>query len=339
MRIVDYTRFSIHAALSLMLIAVLGCDRASPTPSSASSATASKSPTIVTTTAMIADVVRNIAANDTLVESLMGPGIDPHQFRPTPADMTRLLKADIIFYNGLNLEGKMADAFVQIARSGKPVYAVTELIDDSFRIEPPDAEGHPDPHVWMDPKGWIQAANVVVNALSEFDAARSAEFRNRGDDYIKQLMELDAYAAKSIATIPASQRILITAHDAFSYFARAYDIEVHGILGISTDSQAGLKQIEELVNLIVTRRVAAVFVETSVSDKLVQSLIEGARARGHAVTIGGSLFSDAMGNPGTYEGTYIGMIDHNVTTITRALGGEAPARGLNNLLAESAQRP
>lgn len=253
--------------------------------------------------------------------------------------MTRLLKADIIFYNGLNLEGKMADAFVQIARSGKPVYAVTELIDDSFRIEPTDAEGHPDPHVWMDPKGWIQAANVIVKALSEFDATRSADFRNRGDDYITQLMALDAYAARSIATIPVSQRILITAHDAFSYFARAYDIEVHGILGISTDSQAGLKQIEELVNLIVTRRVAAVFVETSVSNKLVQSLIEGARARGHSVTIGGLLFSDAMGNPGTYEGTYIGMIDHNVTTITRALGGEAPARGLNTMLAESAQRP
>jgi manganese/zinc/iron transport system substrate-binding protein len=180
----------------------------------------------------------------------------------------------------------------------------------------------------MDVQGWIQAVAVVAEALSEFDPAHAAFYKTNAEAYTARLTDLDAYAKRVLASIPENQRVMITAHDAFNYLGRAYDLEVVGIQGISTESEAGLKDINRIVGLLVDRKVPAVFVETSVSDKNVKALIEGAGARGHTVKIGGTLFSDAMGKAGTYEGTYIGMIDHNVTTITRALGGEAPAGGM-----------
>lgn len=282
---------------------------------------------IVTTTAMVGDIVRNVAGERAEVRVLMGANVDPHLYRPTRSDVNQLLQADVIFYNGLNLEGKMSDTFVQIARSGRPVYAVTELIDESYLLTPEAFEGHFDPHVWMDPRGWMKATEAVAQVLAEIDAAAADSYRANARRYLAELEALDAYAREAIETIPSAQRVLVTAHDAFNYFARAYGLTVEAIQGISTDSQAGLHRIETLVNLLVERRIGAVFTETSVSDQQIRALIEGAQARGHAVRIGGELFSDAMGQPGTYRGTYIGMIDHNVTTIVRALGGTAPEGG------------
>jgi manganese/zinc/iron transport system substrate-binding protein len=327
------------ALLLAMTVAWLaGCDRTGQSANAGhakSSATTPKQPyTVVATTAMIADIVSNVAGPHATVKTLMGPGTDPHLFRPTRDDVAKLLDADVVFYNGLNLEGKMSDTLVKVATSGKRVYAVTELIDEKYLLEPAEFHGHYDPHVWMDAGGWIKSTEVVVAKLAdEYDTAHAAEYRANGQKYLDQLKKLDEYARKSVATIPASQRVLVTAHDAFNYFARAYGIEVQGIQGISTDSEAGLKRIEELVNMLVSRKVAAVFTESSVSDKHIKALVEGAKARGHEVRIGGELFSDAMGAPGTYEGTYLGMIDHNVTTIVRALGGTAPERGLSGQLA------
>jgi manganese/zinc/iron transport system substrate-binding protein len=326
-------------ALALVL-GLVACDGVgSDARAAAATPTAATPYTVVTTTAMIADIVRNVTATDPQprahVESLMGPGVDPHLYRPTRSDINKLLKADVVFYNGLNLEGKMGDTLVRVARSGKLVHAVTELIqlkEPEYLLEPPGFAGHYDPHVWMDPQGWIKATRAVVEALSEFDPASAALYRANGERYVSQLGTLDQYARRAIASIPYERRVLITAHDAFNYFARAYDIEVEGIQGISTESEAGLKRIEQLVDLLVKRNVTAVFAETSVSEKNIKALIEGAEAQGHRVEIGGALFSDAMGRAGTYEGTYLGMIDHNVTCIVRALGGDAPPQGFNGKL-------
>jgi manganese/zinc/iron transport system substrate-binding protein len=202
-------------------------------------------------------------------------------------------------------------------------------------MAPPAFEGAFDPHVWMDPRAWMVAVEVVRASLAKVDPAGDAAYGPAADAYLGKLRALDAYASAMLASVPAEHRILITAHDAFGYFGRRYGFEVEGIQGLSTESEAGLNRIEELVELLVQRQVPAVFVETTIPEQSVRALIAGAAARGHKVVVGGSLFSDAMGPPGTYEGTYIGMIDHNVTTIARALGGTPPDRGLNGQLAKA----
>ena len=287
---------------------------------------------VVTTVGMIADLAREVGGEQADVRALIGEGVDPHLYNPTRSDVAALMGADIIFYNGLLLEGKMTDVLIRVGRGGKPVYAVTDLIAENYLLESDEMEGYHDPHVWMDVSAWMKALDVVRDALSEFDPTHADLYTERADAYRERMEELHDYAKAMIGTIPERNRILITAHDAFNYFGRAYDLEVLGIQGISTESEAGLQDINRLVDLIVERNIGAVFVETSVADKNVRALIEGARARGQTVRIGGTLFSDAMGPAGTYEGTYIGMIDHNVTTITRALGGEAPEQGLHGML-------
>jgi manganese/zinc/iron transport system substrate-binding protein len=222
----------------------------------------------------------------------------------------------------------MADVLIKVATKGKPVFAVTELIDEKYLLEPEEFAGHYDPHVWMDVRGWMKAVEAVFQALLEYDPANKGYYRKNADNYLKELEKLDSYVRDVIDSIPSRSRILITAHDAFNYFGRAYKIEVRGIQGISTESEAGLKDINKLVDLIVERDIKAVFVETSVAEKNIRALIEGARVRGKNVTIGGSLYSDAMGASGSYEGTYIGMLDHNATIITQALGGDAPEKGM-----------
>jgi manganese/zinc/iron transport system substrate-binding protein len=283
------------------------------------------------TVGMVADIVREVAGERAEVTSIIGSGVDPHVYSPTRSDVAVLLKSDIIFYAGLLLEGQMADILVKVSRK-RPVYAVTELLQQDYLIHD-DASAHNDPHVWMDVQGWMRAVQVVVDAMVDFDPPNADEYRQRATAYQERLKRLDAYARSSIASIPEAQRVLVTAHDAFNYMSRAYGIEVMGIQGLSTESEAGLKDINRLVDLLVDRRIPAVFVETSVSDKNVKALIEGTASRGHRVVIGGELFSDAMGPAGTYEGTYEGMIDHNVTVITRALGGNAPAKGMQGKLA------
>jgi len=289
-------------------------------------------PDIVCTTGMIADVAREIAGDRAEIGSLMGAGVDPHLYKPTRSDIAKLLRADIVLYNGLLLEGKMTESFERARRAGRTVLAVGESIDPSLVLTSADTKGHPDPHLWMDPTAWASIVPVIESAMIERDPDGSEHYRERARTYRDQLNELDAYAERVLRSIPESSRVLVTAHDAFGYLGRRYGVEVVGIQGISTESEAGLRDIERLVELLVSREVRAVFVESTVSDRNIKALIEGARARGHEVTIGGELFSDAMGAPGTYEGTYIGMIDHNVTTIARALGGEAPASGLNGKL-------
>jgi manganese/zinc/iron transport system substrate-binding protein len=241
-----------------------------------------------------------------------------------------LLTSDIIFYSGLLLEGQMADILVKVSRK-RPVYAVSEQLQQSYLIHDA-ASAHHDPHVWMDVQGWMQAVAVVADGMAEFDPVNADFYHNNAVAFQDRLQTLDDYARQSIASIPIGQRVLVTAHDAFNYMSRAYGIEVMGIQGLSTESEAGLKDINRLVSILVQRGIPAVFVETSVSDKNVKALIEGAASRGHQVVIGGELFSDAMGPPGTYEGTYEGMIDHNITVITRALGGQAPAGGMQGKL-------
>jgi manganese/zinc/iron transport system substrate-binding protein len=288
-------------------------------------------PRVLSTTGMIGDLVREIGGDRVRAETLLGEGVDPHTYKPTRADIARLNGADAILYNGLLLEGQMTDVFVRLARGGKPVFAVTELLAAEQLLTEDD--GKDDPHVWMDVTLWAKAAVHVRDQLVRLSPASAEVFRRNHAGLAQRLGALDAYVKQAIGTVPENARVLVTAHDAFGYFARRYGIAVEGIQGLSTEAEAGLRRIQDLVTLLVERRVPAVFVETSVSDRNVRALIEGAAAQGHRVAIGGSLFSDAMGPPGSYEGTYIGMMDHNATVIARALGGQAPAKGLNGRLA------
>jgi manganese/zinc/iron transport system substrate-binding protein len=273
---------------------------------------------VVCTIGMITDVVRNIGGPVVKVTGLMGEHVDPHLYKATPADHRLLAAADVVFFNGLHLEGRMADLFVQLARK-RPVYAVTEHIDAAQLREPPEFAGQYDPHVWFDVSLWKSASERIRDVLAELRPMHKQAIHTRAEDYLKQLAELNDYCRREIATIPRHRRVLVTAHDAFGYFGRAYDIEVLAIQGISTESEAGLKKINELVDVMVERRIPAVFVESSVNPRYLQALVEGCKARGHEVRIGGELFSDAMGADGTPEGTYIGMVRHNVTTIVKAL--------------------
>jgi manganese/zinc/iron transport system substrate-binding protein len=325
------------ATFATGLLAVLtGCRGEAPSADSsdASGDGAAARPVIVTTIGMVADLARNVAGPSADVVQLIGPDIDPHLYRPTRSDVQRLMSGDLVFYNGLLLEGRMTDALERAAASGRRVRAVTEPLDPATLLEPESFTGHFDPHVWMDPAAWTQTVDVVRDAMIAFDPAEEAAYRERAAAYAAELQALDAYAARVLATVPESSRVLVTAHDAFNYFGRRYGYEVVGIQGLSTESEAGVQDIERLVDLLVDRRIAAVFVESTVSDRNISALIAGARARDHTVVIGGTLYSDAMGPAGSYEGTYIGMIDHNVTTIARALGGEAPAGGMNGRLTE-----
>ncbi len=254
------------------------------------------------------------------IDSLMGTGVDPHLYKLTRADIARLLGASHLLYCGLGLEGKMLDAFERLAASGKPVTAVCEAVPgDRLLPVAPGYAGAADPHLWMDPALWAEALEAAAGRL--------------GVPAPEGFAALDAYARASIESIPPRARVLVTAHDAFAYFGGRYGLEVVGIQGVNTDSEAGLRAIEAAVETVVARGLPAVFVESTVSDRNVRAIVEGAAARGHEVAIGGRLFSDAMGPAGTYEGTYIGMIDHNVTTIARALGGIAPKRGMQGKLA------
>lgn len=291
----------------------------------------------VATVGMVGDIVKAVAGDKADVHDIMGVGVDPHTYNASTADVKAMQQADIVFYSGLFLEGKMVEMLRRLGEDGQRIHAVTELIGTDYLIHHFAGTNHPDPHVWMDVQGWMKATQAVEAALVEYDPANKDFYHANTAAYLEKLKQLDEYARQSLASIPTpapgQKPVLVTAHDAFSYFGRAYGIEVHGIQGISTESEAGLQDIQRLVDLIIQRDVKAVFVETSVAEKYVRSLVDGAAARGKKVIIGGSLFSDAMGQAGTYEGTYIGMIDHNVTIITRALGGDAPEKGMNGKLA------
>lgn len=271
---------------------------------------------IVTTTGMIADAVKNVTGESADVIALMGAGVDPHLYKATQGDLQKLTDADIIFYNGLHLEGKMAEVLEKLGRT-KTVIAVTESIaENKLRLITEDIH---DPHIWFDVKLWKEAVTAIEQTLIKVDSTKQSLYQANAKRYVSQLDSLDRAVAEQILTIPETQRVLITAHDAFGYFGDAYAMEVRGLQGISTVSEFGLKDVTELVDFIISRKIKAIFVETSVSEKSINAVIEGCKNRDWPVSIGGSLYSDAMGEANTPEGTYIGMVSKNVSTIVSAL--------------------
>ena len=288
---------------------------------------------VVATTGMIADTARAIGGDLVEMRALMGPGIDPHAFRQTRTDIVALAQADLVLWNGLFLEAQMEEFLLELGEDGH-VVAVAETLPQDRLLAHEDYEGRFDPHVWMDPTLWADVTVTIRDALIAADPEGADSFTANAEAYLAKLEQLESYSRDVLSSVPETARVLLSAHDAFGYFGAAYGFEVVGIQGLSTASEAGLGRIAEMVNMLVDREIGAVFVETSVSDRNIRALIEGAAAQGHEVVIGGELFSDAMGADGTYEGTYIGMIDSNVTTIARALGGSAPELGLKGTLTQ-----
>ncbi len=287
---------------------------------------------VVATIGMIADAARQVGGDLVEVTALMGPGVDPHAYRQTRTDIVATAQADLVLWNGLYLEAQMEEFLLELSETN-PVFAMAETIPENLLIGSEDYEGRFDPHVWMNPNLWSRVVLSVRDALIEVQPENAEAFDANADAHLMELTQLASYAQNVLSSVSAESRVLLSAHDAFNYFGNAYGFEVVGIQGISTESEAGLQRISELVDMLVARDIRAVFVESSVSDRNIRALIEGAAAEGHEVVIGGELFSDAMGALGSYEGTYLGMIDHNVTTISRALGGQAPERGMSDQLA------
>ncbi|KKX56704.1 metal ABC transporter solute-binding protein, Zn/Mn family [Brevibacillus borstelensis] len=273
---------------------------------------------VTATTGMVADIVKEVGGEHVEVTQLMGAGVDPHLYKASEGDIKRIDQADIIFYSGLHLEGKMVEIFEKMSAK-KPVKAVTASLTREQLLADPAAPESPDPHVWFDVSLWMKAVEQVRDDLAAFDAAHASSYQANAERYLQELKELDDYAREQLGSIPKEQRVLVTAHDAFQYFGRGYDVEVMGLQGISTASEYGLKDVQTLVDTLVERKIKAVFVESSVPKRSIEAVVQGASAKNHTVAIGGELFSDAMGEPGTPEGNYIGMVRHNVDTIVNAL--------------------
>lgn len=273
---------------------------------------------VVTTTGIIADTAARVAGSHAEVEALMGPGVDPHLYKASESDVRRLAEADLVLYNGLHLEGKMGDILSKMGRD-RPVVAVAEDVPQDRLRTPPEFQGQPDPHVWFDVSLWVQTLGPMVRALSELDPAHAAEYQANAAAFEKELLELDGWVEGQIATIPVGQRVLVTAHDAFGYFGRRYGIDVVGLQGISTLSEAGLNDVDRVVQIVLDRKVKAIFVESSVPRRSIEAVQAAVASRGHEVAIGGQLYSDSLGGPATPAATYPGMVRANVETIVQAL--------------------
>lgn len=306
-----FSNFWKIALLGLFIVLNTACNSASNEEGAAKLS-------LVATTGMIADIARNIGQDSVKVTALMGPGVDPHLYKATQGDLGRLRNADIILYNGLHLEGKMGEVFEKLERI-KTVIPISRNIPKERLRQDTVFQGAIDPHIWFDVSLWIKATEEVKVVLMKEDAVNANYYEANSLKYIAELEILHTWVQSEIAKIPDEFRILITAHDAFSYFGMAYGIKVRGLQGISTLSEFGLKDRVDLVNYIVDNKIKAVFVETSVSEKNINAIIEGCQQKGHDVKIGGYLFSDAMGADGTAEGTYQGMVRKNVNTIVNAL--------------------
>jgi manganese/zinc/iron transport system substrate-binding protein len=298
----------IHVLISLLLFT--GC-RQSPATD------ASDRMNILVTVGMLTDIVRTLAGDTAEVTGLMGEGTDPHLFTPSSSDVRRIQAADGILFVGHHLEGRLQSVFERQATGGKNVAALAERIDQDLLM--PDEDGNIDPHLWMDVSLWAVVAREAHAVLSEWMPGAQETLDQNLEALLADLEALDREVEEILSVIPDERRILITAHDAFGYLGRRHNLEVMGIQGMSTDSEAGLRRINELVKLIVEKEIPAVFTESTVADRNVMALIEGAASRGHTVRMGGELFSDAMGAPGTPEGTYAGMIRHNARTLAEAL--------------------
>jgi manganese/zinc/iron transport system substrate-binding protein len=273
---------------------------------------------VVTTTGMIADLAGRIAGPHATVEALMGSGVDPHLYKASESDVRKLAEADLVLYNGLHLEGKMGDILVKMARN-RPVVAVSESVPADRLREPPEFAGQYDPHIWFDVSLWAETIDPMLTALSDLDPANSDAYVRNAAALRSELDELDAWVARRINELPEDRRILVTAHDAFGYFGQRYGVRVVGLQGISTLAEAGLQDVERVVDLVVDQKIQSIFIESSVPQRSVEAVQVACRERGHEVSIGGQLFSDAMGAPGSPEGTYVGMVRHNVHTIVNSL--------------------
>ena len=281
---------------------------------------------VTATTTVVADLVEQVGGDLVVVESLMADGVDPHSYRATPRDIDRLVRADLIVANGLHLEGKLAELLERIGRK-RPFVAVGEAVPQDELL--PIGNGLFDPHIWFDAKLWSYCPFAVADALIQLDSEAASHYQQRAEKYSKDLLELDENVRKKFNEIPRQRRVLITAHDAFRYFGRAYGLEVIGVQGTSTESEAGLADINQLVDLVVRRRIPAVFVETSVSDRNVTALIEGASARGHIVRLGGRLYSDALGPAGGGGDTLERALLSNVDTIFGALRATSASQNVS----------
>ncbi|KGP90386.1 manganese transporter [Pontibacillus chungwhensis BH030062] len=294
----------------LSIVALVGCN--------AEADTEEGNVKVVTTIAQIGDIVENVGGEHVDVKSLMGPGTDPHTYKATTSDIDNLQKADVIFYNGHHLEGQMNDVFEKM-RSEKPTHAVAEAIPEDMLDADPENPGIPDPHVWFDINLWKYAVDEVTKGLSDLDPDNKEYYEKQAENYKQKLDETHTYAKEQISQIPEESRVLVTAHDAFHYFGKAYGLEVMGLQGLSTESEYGLKDVQRIIDTVSERNIKAVFVESSVNERSINAVVEGAKAEGHQLKIGGELYSDAMGPADTEEGTYIGMFKHNIDTIVNAL--------------------
>jgi manganese/zinc/iron transport system substrate-binding protein len=271
------------------------------------------------TTGMVGDLVRQVGGDRVDVTTLMGPGIDPHLYKATAGDAGQLAKSDVIFYSGLMLEGRMADLFTQLARSGRKVYAITESVPKEQLLEPAQFAGHYDPHLWFDVGLWAKTVPTIVTGLSEVDPAGRADYERRGAELQERLGALDQWCRETAAKLPEDKRILVTSHDAYNYFGRAYGFKVVGLQGVSTVSEAALADMASLVDFIRKQKVKAIFVESSVNPAAIKRVADDA-----GISIGGELYSDAMGSPGEMKGgfntgTYDGVVRYNLETIVNAL--------------------
>lgn len=302
--------------LALGLLLSIGCS----TPTSTGGNVAERKVRVVTTTGMITDLVRNVGGDRVEVTGLMGPGVDPHLYKATPGDTARLMQADLIFYNGLHLEGKMAEVFEQMGRRVKTVAVADGLAANEIRPAPAGYEGTHDPHIWFDVRLWSKAAQRVQAALVELDPTHAALYEKQGEAYRKELQALHEEVLAQTQRIPPARRVLITAHDAFYYFGQAYGFEVRGLQGVSTATETSPEDIQSLARFIAERQIPAIFIESSVPPRTIEALRAAVQARGFAVRLGGELYSDALGDPGTPAGTYVGMVRHNTETLVKALG-------------------
>jgi len=308
------SRLLARALVAIGLLAAAGCREPGRGPSAGEGR-----PVVLATTTIVADLVRQVAGDRVVVECLMPPGIDPHAYKATPRDADRLLRADLVVASGLHLEGRLAGLLERLA-DRVPFVAVADELPAERLLEADG--GLPDPHVWFDAALWSQAAAPLADALARVDPEAAVAYRAAAVAYATRLVELDAELRARIAVIPPDRRVLVTAHDAFRYFGRAYGIEVVGVQGTNTTSEAGLGDINALVDLVVSRRIPAVFVETSVADRNVTALIEGAAARGHRLALGGRLYSDSLGEPGGEDGSLEAALAANVRRIVAGLAPE-----------------
>lgn len=273
---------------------------------------------IVTTTTMITDLVKNIGKDSVNVQGLMGSGVDPHLYKASEGDVSKLTGADVVFYSGLHLEGKLVDVFEKMGRNSNTI-ALAETLDKNGLIGSEYFASNYDPHIWFNIEYWKQITKYLTEQLSKLDPDNAAFFEQNKKEYLKKLDVLEGEVRNTIATLPEEKRVLVTAHDAFNYFGKEYGFEVVGLQGLSTATEAGVQDVQNLAQLIIDKKVKSIFVETSVPKRTIEALQKAVQSKGYEVQIGGTLYSDALGNAGTEEGTYIGMFRYNVNTIVKAL--------------------